>query len=291
MKRKRITFLDLFRKFISYYKDPDLIEEQKSEQTITNYTTKYKRVMGFLSELQLAMLPAENFDLVLANKLYAWMRKTRGNDYSVRTAELCENVLSFGCNKGYIKNHNLHSLSLKKSKPKPPMYLTPEEVALFEGYNGPRKQYADMFLFQCYTGVAFIDLMSVTKDHIQSVTINGKTRQFLIKNRGKTTIEANIPYFEKIDALWRKYNYNFKKMSGNAYRGNIKLIAKEVGITKKIVSHTGRKTCAMIKLNYEGYGIAGVSKILGHASIKTTETYYAKVELTLLSRELDRLGI
>lgn len=289
MKNKKITFLDLFRKFLAYAENPDLIEEVKSKLTVKGYTAKYNNVMVFLAEQKNTKILAEDFTAIYAHKLVTYMRLRCSQNYAVRTAELCENVLNFGYNKGYIKTNPLHSIHFKKSKPAPPLFLIPEEVALFENYTGSLKRYADMFLFQCYTGMAFMDLMSVTEKHVITSEIDG--RQYIIKNRGKTGIEAYIPYFDKIKHLWQAYNYKFKKISGDKYRKNLKAICLAVGITKNVTSHTGRKTFAMIKLNYEGYGIAGVSKMLGHGSIKTTETYYAKVELTLVSRELDRLGI
>lgn len=296
MKTKKITFLDLFRAFLKYSENPDLIEEVKSEETIKGYTAKYNNVMVFLAEKKQTKIYAEDFTVMLANQLVTYMRESCSQNYSVRTAEICENVLRFGFKKGYLKTNPIYGLHFKKSKPKPIIFLTPDEVTLFENYNGPLKRFADMFLFQCYTGMAFMDLMTVTEKNIIDVTTitennELKVRQYIIKNRGKTTIEANIPYFEKTKLLWEKYNCKFKKISGDKYRGYLKKISKELGITKNVTSHTGRKTCAMIKLNYEGYGIGPVSKILGHASIKTTETFYAKTELTLVSKELDRLGI
>jgi len=284
----KITFLSLFRKYIEYYREPDLIDEAKSAATIKNYSVKYNNVSKFLYEQKLMKLKADQFNMVLANKLVNWIKKDKSHDYGVRTAEICECVLNFGYKNGIIDKNPLYAMSFKKKKPAPPVFLTPNEIELIEKYEGPFKEIADTFLFQCYTGLDYTDVMNITKTDI--VTNPADKRNYIIKPRKKTGIEAYIPYYKTTADLWSKYDYQFKKVCNQRYNAALKLIAKEVGITKRITSHIGRKTFTMIKLNYESYSMEAVSKMVGHASVKTTESFYAQVKLNLISNELNKVG-
>lgn len=56
----------------------------------------------------------------------------------------------------------------------------------------------------------------------------------------------------------------------------LKVVAEAAGISKPVASHWGRHTCGMYLLNH-GVPMAVVARVLGHKSIKTTESVYARV--------------
>lgn len=284
--RKKNRFLELFRVFINYYESPDLIEEIKSKATIKNYYVKYNNVTAYLQQQKLLQIKCEELTPVLLNKMVVHFKTKFGHDYAIRTGEICRAVLSFGYERGHIKYNNLHAVKFKKKKPNAPIHLTPEELFLIENYTGKHQRVADLFLFQCYTGLDYGDLMQLSqKDIMHNPT---DRREYITKNRIKTGIQYYVPLFGKTKTLWQKYNYKFERISNQKYNEYLKEIATDLGITKKLTTHVGRKTFAMIKLNYENYSLEAVSKMVGHATVKTTETYYAQVTLNLISRELDK---
>jgi len=97
--------------------------------------------------------------------------------------------------------------------------------------------------------------------------------------------------FEKTKLLWKKYDYCLPKYTNQPYNRFLKELITGLKINKRVTTHVGRKTFTMLKLNYESYSMEAVSKMVGHASVKTTEMYYAQVNLVLISKELDKLGI
>jgi integrase/recombinase XerD len=290
--REKLRFLDLFRRFISYYESTPFDEEKKSKKTISGYIAKYHRVQEYLILEKLTGISYDEFNVSLAKKLFLWSKSKHSHNYAVRILELCRSVLTHSYNQEIIRTNNLFMFKLKKEKPKKPVYLTPEEIALIKAtqFHPPFYQrVADLFLFQCYTGFDYADLCTVNASNLYLHPID--KRQYIIKKRIKTGHEAYIPYFENISAIWSKYNYQLPIMTNQVYNRSLKELALICGIEKRITSHVGRKTYGMIKLNYEGYGIESVSKMLGHSAIKTTETFYAQVNLNLISKELTKLGI
>lgn len=290
MKKKSPAFIELFRKFIEYHRRPDLPSELKKYGTIRTYEIRYHKIVMFLEQNKLLHIYPEQVTPQIAWQLYYWVREWACQNYSVRVTELCRCVLCWGVEKEIIEKNNLLYFKLKKEKPRHPVYLLPEEIKLLEFTrlsSVPLQKTADMFLVQCYTGLDYGDLITLDRSHIVYNAKDG--RFYIVKSRCKSGCEAVIPFFDKTKAMLEQYNYKMPRICNGTYNRFLKEVATIVGIDTKLTSHVGRKTFTMIMLNYEGYSIEAVSKMSGHSSIRTTETYYAKANINLISREMDRL--
>lgn len=154
-------------------------------------------------------------------------------------------------------------------------YLTPEEVERIEQTQMPTDSVSrvrDLFLMQCYTGLAYADLMAA--DFRQAENIDGV--RILRDDRKKTGMTYTTVLTEKATAILERYNYQLPKISNVQYNMRLKIVADACGIPKPIASHYGRRTCGMILLN-EGFPIEIVARVLGHANIKTTQEAYARI--------------
>ena len=60
----------------------------------------------------------------------------------------------------------------------------------------------DIFVFSCYTGYAYSDVLKLTPDHILT-GINGK--KWIITQRNKTDTKSNVPLLPPALAVLRKY--------------------------------------------------------------------------------------
>jgi len=137
------------------------------------------------------------------------------------------------------------------------------------------------FLFGCFTGLRISDIKS-----LQWGDINREPLQ-IAKRQEKTERKVFIPLHE---TAWKIINdgaiHNHRalifpgltksKTNTNEY---LKSWAKKAGIEKTIGWHTARHSFAVISLE-SGAEIYTVSKLLGHANLRTTQTY-AKVTDTL----------
>lgn len=130
----------------------------------------------------------------------------------------------------------------------------------------------DLFVFQCLTGVAYADLsrtdFSKTEEH-KGVTYVSATRQ-------KTDVRFTCVLVDEALDILKKYDYKLPVISNTKYNLYLKAVASHAGIDKEIASHWGRRTCGMVLLN-KGISIEVVAKVLGHSSIRITESVYAKV--------------
>lgn len=284
-----MVFLKIFRDFINYHSTTFVLYDKRKQKTIDGYFVRYNSISSFLLSKNLIKLKAKDFTIRIANEYFSELSSKHGNNYSARNVEVCKMVLEYATRNELIKYNPLNSFRAKKTMPLKPVYLTPNELILFENYipgNPMLLKAKQMFLFQCYTGMDYGDITNVSLDNI----IVYKDREYIIKKRLKTGIEAFIPYSEKAKVILSIHG-RMNLLSNQKYNQSLKIIGIDLKLNKDITSHIGRKTFAMTKLNYESYSIEAVSKILGHKSIKTTESYYAQVEIDLISRELDKLGI
>lgn len=134
------------------------------------------------------------------------------------------------------------------------------------------KRVRDLFLFQCYTGLAYADLMNFDFSKAEK----GEKYYILTDDRKKTGEGFTVVLMDKAMEILAKYGCKLPKISCEQYNMRLKIVADACGIDKPIASHYGRRTCGMLLLNY-GFPIEVVAKVLGHSNIKTTQAAYAKI--------------
>lgn len=179
-----------------------------------------------------------------------------------------------------------------KSKPYTPKrdYLTIGELNSLEGISLPNKRLMtirDLFVFQCYTGLAFVDLKQLSSGHIVKGIDGGN---WITIFRQKTKVRSTVPLLPKAEALIEKYKDAkratlFPVCSNQKLNKYLKELCKLCTINKRITTHTGRRTFATTITLSNGVPIETVSRMLGHSDLKTT-AIYAKVVDTKIAEDM-----
>jgi len=140
----------------------------------------------------------------------------------------------------------------------------------------------DMFVFCCYTGLAYVDVSKLKPSNI--ITYPDGTL-WINLSRTKTDVDSHIPLLPKAVEIIEKYKgHPETDIKGTVLpiRSNVKFNAylKEVadlcGIEKNLTTHLARHTFATTVTLNNDVPIETVSKMLGHKNLKTTQIY-AKV--------------
>jgi site-specific recombinase XerD len=166
-------------------------------------------------------------------------------------------------------------------------YLTEEELKMIRTckINMPSiDRVRDLFLFQCYTGLAYADFekFDFGKD------VEEKNGKYIVADRRKKTNEDyKIVLLTPAIEILKKYDYKLPVISNQQYNIMLKVVAQYAGIDKNITTHMGRHTFAVFALN-NGVSIEIVSKMLGHTNIRTTQIY-AKVLNSEVEKGFDLL--
>lgn len=226
--------------------------------------TKIKRRDVLLSEVTPVMI----------EQLYVYFNSSMAKNTAIQKMKVVKKILKIAIEEGYIR-----AMPFKLKMTKDQLQYTPlsvEELRIIrqQEFDVPRMgQIRDVFIFACYSGLAFTDLKNLTRNDLM-VDEDGK--EWIIKARQKTRIISHIPLLPVAKEIWEKYNYQLPVLSNQKYNSYLKELADTCGINKNLHSHLARHTFATILLN-SGVDMVTVSKVLGHANSRITENTYAQM--------------
>ena len=142
----------------------------------------------------------------------------------------------------------------------------------------------DIFVFSCYTGLAYIDVAKLTPANI-ILGIDGK--KWLYTHRTKTDAKTHLPLLPPALAIVEKYKDHpeckirgtvLPVLSNQKLNSYLKEIADTCKIKKNLTFHIARHTFATTVTLSNGVPMETVSKMLAHKSIRTTQIYAKVIE-------------
>lgn len=249
---------------------------------------QYKR--NDLKLTELTYLVIREFDLYLRTVV------GQNSNTATKTMKTFKTITLLGQKMGVLlhdpfMNHRFHLEPVNRG------FLTDEEILLIANkeIGIPRLELVrDIFIFSCFTGLAYIDVSNLTPDHI--ITLGDK--QWIMTQRQKTSVETNILLLDIPKAIIDKYcdnpaypkreNKLFPILSNQKMNAYLKEIADLCGIKKNLTFHLARHTFATMSLS-KGVPMESVSKMLGHTNIKTTQIY-ARITNKKIEHDMEKLA-
>jgi len=183
-------------------------------------------------------------------------------------------------------------------------YLTANELERLEELviNSRRlSTVMDLFMFSCYTGISYTDLMLLNKESL----VLGMDTYWIVTKRQKNGNPVKIPLLKKALDLIKCYmtdkrslvnNTLFPRISNQKMNAYLKEIAPLAGIQKNLTFHMARHTFATTVTLTNGVPIETISKMLGHTRLATTQIYAKVVErkvyddMQMLREKLEHKG-
>ncbi|MFT4169330.1 MAG: phage integrase SAM-like domain-containing protein [Dysgonomonas sp.] len=168
--------------------------------------------------------------------------------------------------KGLLRQNPYDVFNPKRGKSKDPVFLTDLELRRIEDWvptTDKMSKVKDLFLFQCYKGMAYSDMSKFDKSEIY------KEGDYDVIRSSRTKTDERFVTLLLLEAkiILEKYSYNLPLMSNQKYNDYLKVLMTFVLINKSATSHTARHTYAVFLLN-KGVPIEAVSVALGHTNIK-----------------------
>lgn len=284
-QEKQHTLLALFDKMVADTKA--LIGQDYTESTYKNYLASQRQLHRFMqANYKGKDIPLQelSYEFISGFELYLKTKGSCTQNGCIKHMQRLRKCITIALHKGYLEKDPFISYSIKKKKTfiHP---LTKHELELIEQkefYNERLNTIKDLFLFTCYTGLAFGDAALLSKEHI-SLGLDNK--EWIFISRKKTGNHCRIPLLTKAKAIIVKYKEHTKVThtgkllpvpSNQKFNAYLKEIADLCGITKRLTVHIGRHTFATTVALQSGVPMEVVKEILGHESITTTQLY-AKV--------------
>jgi integrase/recombinase XerD len=205
-----------------------------------------------------------------------------------RSIQRVKKIIQFAISENYVQRDPFHLYKNKKYKTVI-VYLTDEELKQLEKhtFSQPRlQQVKDLFIFCCYTGLAYTEMSSLTTKNVE-VGFDGK--EWIQMIRKKTNRKISIPILPKAREVLDKYDDKLPTLSNQKFNSYLKEISELVGINKKLTHHTARKTFATTVLLFNNVPMEIVSELLGHSNMNVTQSHYGKIVQKKVSDEVNRL--
>lgn len=252
--------------------------------TYKRHETSMKLFQEFLMfKYKAKDIPVNEVDVDMLKKYHHYLMTVRhnNNNTTVKYLRNLGKVLNLAVMKKLIQTSPLEELKLRIEPVDKGFLNKVELIKLAEKeFDVTRlEQVRDVFLFCCYTGLAYVDVHSLTANDI----VVEEDRLWIRKARHKTNVMCHIPIIKPAREILDKYTLLSQTtgkllpvLSNQKMNAYLKEIAAIVGIDKDLTTHLARHTFATTVTLANHVSIENVSKMLGHSSIRMTQ-HYARI--------------
>lgn len=217
---------------------------------------------------------------------------------SIETARHYLAILKKVCRRAFREGHSaichFHNFSLPKQTLKTPRALSRESFEKIRDVEIPphrrtHRLARDLFLFACYTGTAYIDTVTITRENLYTDETGALWLRY---NRRKNELRATVKLLPEAVELIERYRDDeretlFPMIYHPNLKRHMKALAALAGIKDDLCIHQARHSFASLITLDAGVPIETISRMLGHSSIKTTQAY-ARVTPRKLFEDMDR---
>ncbi|MEO8238450.1 MAG: site-specific integrase [Flavobacterium sp.] len=237
-----------------------------------------------------------NYEFIKDYEFYLKTVKSCNNNTALKYITNFRKIVRLAIDKEIIKEDPFKKFKGKKTKTRKKP-LTAVELHKIENYtfSTPRLTVIrDVFIFQCYTGLAYIDAFQLKKEDIK-IGIDGE--YWIMSERQKTESETNIPLLPKALEIIEKYKDHpicisrgsvLPVKSNQKMNEYLKEIADLCGIVSVLNTHKARRTFGSTVTLANDVPIHIVKEMLGHQSVQQTEEYAITTQ-QLVGRQMKEL--
>lgn len=265
----------------------ELVGQEYAPGTLERYATSLKHTQNFLSwKYNVTDIDIEKIDHAFITEYEFYLRSVRkcANNTAVKYVKNFHKIINQCLANGWLTKDPFANY---KSKVKEVIreFLTEKEIEdiISKEFVSERLELVrDIFVFSCFTGLAYIDVQQLTSDNV-ALGIDGD--KWIFKNRQKTDTASKIPLLPMAQEIINKYenhpvckneNRLLPILSNQKMNAYLKEIADVCQINKDLTFHIARHTFATTVTLSNGVPLETVSKMLGHTNLKTTQ-HYAKI--------------
>lgn len=276
-----------------------LINREFSPLTLERYETSFRHTQEFMKwkyKIEDIDIKKLNYEFIADYEF--WLKSERKCDHNTTVKYLSnfKKIVHICIKNGWLDRDPFVGFKMTKREVERP-FLVEEELnkIINKKFLAPRmNQVKDIFIFCCYTGLAYADVEKLTREEI-TTGIDGE--KWIWTNRQKTDTATRIPLLPQALEILDRYKDDpqcvnkgrlLPVLSNQKMNTYLKEIADACDITKKMTFHTARHTFATTVTLSNGVPIETVSKMLGHRNLKTTQ-HYARILDLKVSEDMSKL--
>ena len=293
---KHETILDLFKKHNDDVKQ--LVGISKTIATYRKYEVTRRHLAEFIqSKYNISDIAINEITPMFITDFELYLRTTCKCSYNTtaKFMQFFKRIILIARNNGILIGDPFANYKIRLEKVDRG-YLSEDEIKIIlkkKMVSERLENVRDLFIFSCFTGLAFSDIHGLRKEHIVEDS-NGV--RWIRKGRQKTKIMCNIPLMEVPLKILEKYSTNeycrkhgvlFPVLCNQKMNACLKELADICGIKKTLTTHVARHTFATFALA-NGVSIESVAKMLGHTNVQMTRHYARVLDRTVI-REMSQI--
>ncbi len=261
--KKGVDFIQFFDKYLTIY-------NKKDKRVIVGCFGKFKE---YLEEQGIKSLTTKQVDENLVTGFKEFLEDTLNGETPANYFKKFKRVLNYAVKQKVLSSNPAQDISAKRNESIKKDILTFDEIKLLAGTQLTNEQVKKAFLFCCYTGLRFCDIVKLHWKNIQGDMIN------ILQQKTSKPVSINIHENAKplLGKRGKPEDYVFTLPSHNACLKNLHHWCKKAGVNKHITWHCARHSFATGIIFY-GSDVNSASALLGHSSLAYTQRYVRIVE-------------
>ena len=289
----------LLQTFDEYLNDfeKNRVGKDRKASTLENYRKQYRRLAAFLQyEYKLEDIPFKELKREFIEKYVVYLSTVRGMlPGTLPNAIKKLKLMSYTAFKnGWITSDPFAGFRVA-AKYRDRRFLSESELQAVMDVQVPNYKTAivrDIFVFCCFTGLAYADVQKLSYDDIHT---DERGDMWIIDNRAKTGTQFRVKLLPVAKELVERYrrlklldNKVFPVKDCDSMNMSLRHVTRHAGLSFNPTMHVGRHTFATTVTLSQGVPLETVSKMLGHKHITTTQIY-AKITNDKIGRDIDML--
>lgn len=278
-------------------KTKKLIGVDFNELSWSRYIESRRKVASFISKFYKKNdVKLKDLDLKFITDLEYYFKTDLNLSHATvyRSLQRVKKIILFAIAENYLQKDPFMLFKNKKYKTEI-VYLTGDELNRLENHSFTQdklQKVKDMFVFCCYTGLAYQEMANLKTENI---IINFDGNKWIQIKRQKTQKIISLPLLSKAEFILDKYNNSDNEtllpvISNQKFNSYLKEISEVLGIDKKLTHHIARKTFATTVLLYNDIPMETVSELLGHSNMNITQAHYGKIVNQNISKQMKKLN-
>ncbi|PZO26579.1 MAG: recombinase [Flavobacteriaceae bacterium] len=292
LKNELFGFSETKRMLVPIFQDhnnkiKELVGKEYAPGTLERYKTSLRHTVDFLKwKYKVDDIDITRIDYAFVTDYEFYLRSVRNcaNNTTVKYIKNFHKIIKICIDNDWITK-NPFSNYKAKLKEVEREYLSEDEIQslINKEFTIDRLSIVrDIFVFSCFTGLAYVDVKNLTTNNI-NYGIDGE--KWIFTHRQKTESASKIPLLPIPEMIVEKYkdhpqcsnqNKVLPILTNQRMNSYLKEIAAACNINKELTFHIARHTFATTVTLTNGVPIESVSKMLGHKNLKTTQ-HYAKI--------------
>jgi len=276
-----------------------LINQEFSPLTFERYETSFRHTQEYMRwKYQIDDIDIKQLNYEFISNYEFWLKSERKCDHNTTVKYLSnfKKIVHICIKNGWLDRDPFVGFKMTKREVERPFLVEEELTRIIEqDFKMPRlRQVRDIFIFCCYTGLAYADVKKLTREEI-TTGIDGE--KWIWTSRQKTDTTTRVPLLPRALEILDRYKEDpqclnkgrlLPVLSNQKMNNYLKEISDACEITKKMTFHTARHTFATTVTLCNGVPIETVGKMLGHKNLKTTQ-HYAKILDLKVSEDMMKL--